>query len=340
MKTTTIRRLLNNRVSKWLDSLPDHIRNQASKDVIVTGGCIASALLGEKINDYDIYFRTKETAIAIAEHYVSVFKTLNEKTLDSSVKYQPEIRLVNKKNIKGKEEERIVIYMQSAGVAAEGQTAYQYFETQPEKSQEAFMESLDEDDTDLEQGLLDYEISPVVDRTADIIDQGLQTHAADTARGQGSYRPIFLSQNAITLSDKVQLVIRFFGEPAQLHENYDFVHCMCYFDYHKNHLELPKEAIQSLLTKTLVYHGSLYPIATIFRLRKFIARGWSISAGQLLKVIWQINEANLKDPEILNDQLVGVDQAYMHQLLGAIRDEKSTRVDAAYVAALIDKIFD
>nr|MCU0343906.1 T9SS type A sorting domain-containing protein [Ignavibacterium sp.] len=44
------------------------------------------------------------------------------------------------------------------------------------------------------------------------------------------YRPVFISENAITLSDKVQLVIRFYGTPAEIHDNYDYAHCMCYFD--------------------------------------------------------------------------------------------------------------
>lgn len=338
MKTTTIRRLLNNRINKWVETLPADLKTRVKADVIVTGGCIASALLGEKVNDYDVYFRTKETALAVAQHYVGIFNASKDNS-QGGVKYTPEVKVEMKKNIKGVEEERILIYMKSAGVAAEGQTAYQYFESQPEKSQEEFFESLDEEDTQLENSLLDYEAS-VGDTSADLIDQGIEVAGLDKTKGKEAYRPIFLSQNAITLTDKIQLVIRFFGEPSKLHENYDFVHCMCYFDYAKNELSLPQEALQSLLTKTLVYHGSLYPIATIFRLRKFIARGWSISAGQLLKVIWQINDADLQDRDVLNDQLIGVDQAYMSQLLGALRADSNARVDATYIANLIDKIFD
>ena len=337
MKTTTIRRLLNNRIEKWTATLPDGLKQRVQADVIITGGCIASALLGEKVNDYDVYFRTKETAMAVAAHYVAQFNNTRPGEA-AGIKYIPHVKGCVQKNIKGVDEERIMIYMKSAGIAAEGLTAYQYFESQPEKSQEEFIQSLDEEDTALENNLLDFEASEV-DKDKDLIDQGLETAQLEV-KGKPQYRPVFLSQNAITLTDKIQLVIRFFGEPAKLHENYDFVHCMCYFDYKSQYLHLPQEALQSLLTKTLVYHGSLYPIATIFRLRKFIARGWSISAGQLLKVIWQINEADFSDREVLNDQLIGVDQAYMHQLLNAIREDKSARVDATYIAALIDKIFD
>jgi hypothetical protein len=34
------------------------------------------------------------------------------------------------------------------------------------------------------------------------------------------HRPIYFSNNAMTLSDKMQLIIRFYGEPDKIHENY------------------------------------------------------------------------------------------------------------------------
>jgi hypothetical protein len=43
------------------------------------------------------------------------------------------------------------------------------------------------------------------------------------------YRPVFLTTNAITLSDDVQLVIRFYGTPGEIHDVYDFEHCKCYW---------------------------------------------------------------------------------------------------------------
>ena len=148
-----------------------------------------------------------------------------------------------------------------------------------------------------------------------------------------------MSDNAITLSDKVQLVIRFYGEPSQIHNNYDYVHTFNWYDREKDELVLNQEALEALLTKTLIYKGSLYPIASIFRIRKFIQRGWSITAGQLLKIIWQINELDLKDQTVLREQLIGVDQAYMHQLINAIQ-ENDYKVDSTYLAKLIDEIFE
>lgn len=158
-----------------------------------------------------------------------------------------------------------------------------------------------------------------------------------------NYRPIFLSDNAITLSGKIQLVIRFYGEPEQIHDNYDFVHAMCYWRSENNHLDLPRNSLEAIITKELVYKGSKYPLASIIRTRKFIQRGWSVNAGQFLKMCLQINELDLKNVEVLEDQLTGMDAAYFIQILELVRkrmdEDENFKLTSAYLIEIIDRIF-
>lgn len=329
MKTATIKKLLKNRIDDWLSSVKDQtLVEMIKKDVIVSGGAIASALLGEKINDYDFYFRTKATALAVAQYYVSVFNSTIRENL--TIKVVPEVKLETRKNCKGVDEERIIIYMKSSGVASETQSDYRYYESQPEAAQDEFFSDL--------AMVKDDQFASAIGEPDDLIKAG--EDLVSVARNKEKYRPIFLSENAITLSDKVQLVVRFFGEARELHENYDFAHAMCWFDYDKYDLVAPHEALESMLSKTLIYKGSLYPIASLFRTRKFLARGWRISAGQMLKIIFQVSKLNLEDRAVLREQLIGVDQAYMTQLLSAIEANKSNRIDSVYIANLIDEIFE
>jgi hypothetical protein len=137
----------------------------------------------------------------------------------------------------------------------------------------------------------------------------------------------------------MQLVIRFFGEPKEIHDNYDFQHAMGYYDSGSRELVLPAEALECLLSRTLIYRGSLYPICSIFRAKKFIERGWRISAGQLLKIMWQISELDLKDMNILKEQLTGVDAMYFYQLMQAVKEIDPAKMDSTYIAAIIDRIF-
>lgn len=157
------------------------------------------------------------------------------------------------------------------------------------------------------------------------------------------YRPVFMTSNAITLSDKIQLVIRFYGSPEEIHSTYDFVHCTCYWVSGTGELVLPNEALQAILAKELVYKGSKYPIASVIRTRKFIQRGWVINAGQYLKMCMQVSELDLKDPVVLEDQLVDVDFAYFQQIIDYLRErkerDKGFEITAAYITEIVDSIF-
>lgn len=321
MRKSTIKLALKKKVDDWLKTITDQtLIENIKKDVVVSGGAIASMLGEEKVNDYDLYFKTFETTKAVAEYYVSVFNATNEiKTKGHVLKScKPEVQVKSLKNIKGNFEERVIIYMKSSGVAAEGQQEYSYFESEQEVEADTFLDSI------------------VAESPMEVAEELLEEVRSKAAE----YRPIFFSDNAVTLSDKIQLVIRFYGNPSEILENYDYAHSMCYYEYSEDNLVLHPEALEAILSKTLIYKGSLYPIASIFRTRKFIKRGWRITAGQMLKIIWQIKAIDLDNVEVLREQLIGVDQAYMTQLLSALGDNKNTRIDSTYLAKLIDEIFE
>ena len=171
------------------------------------------------------------------------------------------------------------------------------------------------------------------------------TEAIEDAKAEEKpeYRPIFLSSNAITLSNKVQLIIRFYGEAEEIHSNYDFVHATCYWESKNGNLVLPAKALEAIITRELVYQGSKYPLASIMRTRKFIQRGWSINAGQFLKMALQLNIMDLLNIEVLEEQLTGVDSAYFSHVIDAIKkkteDDPNYKVDNSYLFEVINKIF-
>ena len=302
-KRKGIKKELNKKIEDWLNSIDDkEVQDLARKNTIVTGGSIASMLLGEPVNDFDIYFRDIKTAKAIAEYYVNQFK-VNNPDLLLDIKVLEEDR----ENIRGAMERRVVVFVKSDGIAEDK------LEQESRKAEE-------------EPEIFETITPSMVKETRETLDQ--------------KYRPVFLSENAITLTNKIQLIIRFYGEPDQIHNNYDFVHATCYWDHHKQHLELPSDALEALLSRTLTYKGSLYPIASIFRAKKFIERGWRITAGELLKIMWQISELNLKDMNTLRDQLTGVDMVYMYNLLTALKSTDKDKLNSTYVAEIIDKIFE
>lgn len=78
MQTKTVRKVLNKKLTDWVNSISSiELQQSIKRDTIVTGGSIVSLLMGEKVNDYDIYFKTQETALAVAQYYVAEFAKKN-----------------------------------------------------------------------------------------------------------------------------------------------------------------------------------------------------------------------------------------------------------------------
>jgi hypothetical protein len=152
------------------------------------------------------------------------------------------------------------------------------------------------------------------------------------------YQPVFLSPNAISLSDNIQIVIRFHGDDVVIHKTFDFIHATNFFTFEAG-LVLNKEALTSILTHQLKYQGSFYPLTSIIRMKKFIKRGWNINAGEILKIMFQISELDLKNPDILEEQLIGVDVAYFGILIEILRGAPHEKFTSAYLNAIIDKVF-
>lgn len=312
MKAKTIKKIIKAKIEDWLASIEDErVRALASKNTVVTGGCIASMLLKEPVNDFDLYFTNKETTAAVAEYYVARFSSKNKAGIPVPISVD-------------QEGDRVRIVVKSAGVASEEGTAtpYEYFEGRPDDEAGQYVGEVLGDAGDIEEAM---------EETTDA--------ALSVEEGKPRYRPIFLSTNAITLSHKVQIVLRFYGNADTIHENYDYVHCTNYWTSKDDELVLRQPALESLLAKELRYVGSKYPICSVISLRKFIKRGWSVNAGQILKMMLQISELDLKDHAVLQDQLTGVDAAYFVQLVSKVKEKDPEKVNSAYLVEIIDRMF-
>jgi hypothetical protein len=320
MKKKTINAIICKKFDDFLSSVKDEeVRNLIERNSIITGGCVASMLLKEDVKDYDIYFTNKETAVTVAKYYVEEFKKIKRPAHEDG------------KQIKifvDHETERVKIHIKSAGIAAENDNAdYKYFEAYPEEEGEQYIDNLVESLATKEE----------------IVEKRKEEENSIKNR----YRPVFLSANAITLSDGVQLVIRFYGDPEEIHENYDYVHCTNYWTSKDRKVVLKPAALESLLSKELQYIGSKYPLASVIRTRKFLKRGWTINAGQYLKMAFQLSKLDLSNIETLEDQLIGVDVAYFMQLIDSLKSHiekekeegREFKLEYGYLATIIDRIF-
>lgn len=310
MKAKTIKAVLSKKFKSFSDSIEDEaVRKLVERNTIITGGSIASMLLGEKINDYDLYFTNKETAMAVAQYYVDRFTIQKRNGIPCSI------------SVDGSDN-RVRVVVKSAGIATDEGTdvPYEYFEGRPEGEANGY-------------------VSELMGDAGNIQDTYEETEELAQEVEDNTYRPVFLSTNAITLSNRVQIILRFFGNAETIHENFDFVHATNYWTSGDNNLVLRPAALEALLSRELRYVGSKYPICSVIRLRKFLKRGWVINAGQILKMMMQISELNLSDPAVLQEQLTGVDSAYFIEVMKKLKERDPEKVEAAYLIEIIDRMF-
>jgi len=341
MKSKTIKQVLRKEFDKFLTSIEDeNVKILVKENSIITGGSIASMLKGEEVNDFDIYFTTRETVLAVAKYYIKKFGDLNaesrpvfeimeepmggfplcvdpDRLTEQDMKDYSE-RKAQPINPNG----RIKIRIKSAGVAAEDGFKFD----EQEEQNTASLTNLPDDSTNK---LVETKKEKKARRKLEKVER------------KKAFRPVYISSNAITLSDRFQLIIRFYGNAEEIHSNYDFAHCTCWWTSKDSHLELPSEALECLLTNELRYKGSKYPLASIIRSRKFITRGMTINAGQYLKMCIQLNDLDLRDLSVLEDQLIGVDALYFAQMLADIPQDKkiNNRVDTDYLMIMINRFF-
>lgn len=281
----SIRKELNKRLKAFVESIErEEIKNIIRNRTIVTGGAIASMLMGDDINDVDIYFKDQESALKVSRYFVKIatgeeprHELSYEEGTGRGSAPDHAVGLKDQVNLKGASEKVVSIYIPSGGVI--------------------FSDS------------------------------------------QEDYFPKCITENAITLNNDIQLITRFSGSVEEIHANFDFVHATCSYDWGSNELVLPPEALENIISRTLDYRGSLYPLASLFRLRKFIARGWTVNAGQILKIAFQIGKIDFTDSYVLQDQLTGVDQTFMNSLIRALHGVPKEQMNPEYVSVLIDKIF-
>lgn len=271
-------------MNEWLKSIKDDSLRDAVRDnILVTGGCIASMLTNEQVNDYDVYIMDMDVLKRLCEYYCK--------------KYDVQI-------FDGRYKDELIRKEYGGLSVAEYDVA---------------VRTLKPDQIKLYVGW-GYPVE----------------HKEDQL--QVPYRVNFFSPNAISLSDDVQIVCRFHGNAEQIHKTFDFIHATNYWTF-KAGLVLNVDALTSILTKQLKYQGSLYPLTSIIRLKKFLKRNWNVNAGEQLKIMFQISLLDLTDPDVLEEQLIGVDVAYFGKLVEILRSNEAKDMTTVYLNEIIDKVF-
>jgi hypothetical protein len=96
-----------------------------------------------------------------------------------------------------------------------------------------------------------------------------------------------ITDNAINLSDKIQLITRFTGMPEEVTKNFDWAHIKSYYKYPDKLVIIP-DTYRLIVEKELIYTGSKYPLSSLLRLKKYIKKGWNVSTKTMVHIVLDI----------------------------------------------------
>jgi len=97
-----------------------------------------------------------------------------------------------------------------------------------------------------------------------------------------------ITDNAINISDKIQIITKFVGGPREVTDNFDWQHIKSWYDCEEEKLHLIPEVYQLIVEKELVYTGSQYPLSSLLRLKKYLKKGWNVSTKTIVHIVLDI----------------------------------------------------
>lgn len=181
----------------------------------------------------------------------------------------------------------------------------------------------------------------------ELVDK-IKTHTNRT-----DYKIICSSPNAVTykFAGKVVQVIKKYCDIGSLVytanltveevvETFDFTTCMCALDLNSKIFVMHKNFIQDTCRRSLIFNSNtVYPICSLYRVTKYIRKGFTISGGELIKLALSINNLEMNSYQDLKEQLLGIDTYEFIEITDALieRKGKNAPIDFSEVMELVNR---
>jgi len=134
----------------------------------------------------------------------------------------------------------------------------------------------------------DYDIYLYYTEDANIVRKYFESKRKNSgtciSEKQVKYEIKLITDNAINLSDKIQIITKFVGDPVFVTERFDWQHIKSWYDCNTCKLHLTSDVYQLVCEKELIYTGSDYPLSSLMRLKKYIKKGWNVSNSTILHI--------------------------------------------------------
>jgi len=140
-----------------------------------------------------------------------------------------------------------------------------------------------------------------------------------------NFKKVFTSPNAISYKkDKIciQLIImpELIGLGCdKLLEGFDFTICMGAFSMKEDRFYHNEDFLIDLSEKRLVFNiKAKYPMASMYRVLKYIKKGYKISGLEIVKISLSIHNLKMNSYKDLRKQLMGIDTLFLKELTDSL----------------------
>lgn len=138
---------------------------------------------------------------------------------------------------------------------------------------------------------------------------------------------------------RVQLIKKVFGAPKEIIKQFDFTICMAAYDPQTETIIMDDNFLYHLAQRTLYLNTELkYPIATLWRVKKYLKRDFSLPAIEIIKLALIINNLKIETFGQLKEQLEGIDTYFLRELTDALINKENEVFDFKEALEFMDKI--
>jgi len=137
---------------------------------------------------------------------------------------------------------------------------------------------------------------------------------------------------------KVQLIKRIYGQPCVVIGRFDYTICMAAYLPMSHRIVLEEDFLYHLSGKELHYHIGEYPLASLWRAKKYLKKGFNFPAVEIIKLALTINSLNIKDYKGLKEQLEGIDTLFLMDLTNALLKKGDEEFELGKAIGFIENI--
>jgi hypothetical protein len=128
---------------------------------------------------------------------------------------------------------------------------------------------------------------------------------------------------------RIQLIKKIFAStPEGVMDNFDFTVCECVYLPKTQEFVMGENFLADLCGRRLVYNiNAKYPIASLWRVNKYVKKGFKLAAIESIKLALCINNLNIKNYQDLKEQLEGIDTLFLAELTDVLIKNENKEYD-------------